>query len=67
MEEPKRLPILRDVKEALFRNAGGRCAFPNCNKPILDENNRLKGEICHIEAAMPKGERFNLSELNQPC
>jgi hypothetical protein len=48
-----------------FRNAGGRCAFPNCNKPILDQNNRLKGEICHIEAAMPKGERFNLKMTNE--
>ncbi len=65
MEEPRRLAIKPDVQRLLFSRSGGRCAFPKCNKMLLDENDRLKGEICHIEAAMPGGERFNPFMTNE--
>lgn len=35
------------------------CAFPGCETPIFDESGTLLADICHIEAANQKGERYN--------
>jgi hypothetical protein len=43
----------------LFALSGNMCAFPGCNQKIFDENHTLIGQICHIEAANPGGERYN--------
>jgi hypothetical protein len=44
----------------LFAVSGNRCAFPGCQIPISDEENAtIIGEICHIEADKPGGERYN--------
>jgi hypothetical protein len=63
--KPRRLaPHPATIKE-LFAVSLNRCAFPNCANPIVDVNGSLLGEICHIEAAMSDGERFNAKMSNE--
>ena len=49
----------------LFGLSGNQCAFPGCNKPLVNENNALDSNICHIEAACEGGERYN-PEMSDP-
>ena len=65
MEEPKRITIPFATKRELLLRSGNQCAFPTCSKNLVDSNGRLKGEFCHIEAAMPGGERFNPDMTNE--
>jgi|GEM_PF-736559 hypothetical protein len=61
----KRLkPKLSTVK-ALFANSGNRCAFPNCNQKLVDDEGNVIGQICHIEAAKEGGERFNENQTDE--
>ena len=48
-----------DVLRALFARSGNQCAFPGCSHPIINSKNKFIGQVCHIEAAMEGGERFN--------
>lgn len=59
MEEVKRLAPKRAVLRELYLKSGNRCAFPGCNRSILNDQGVLIGDVCHIEAAMPGGPRFN--------
>ncbi len=43
----------------LFALSGNVCAFPGCKQKMFEENHNLIGQICHIEAAEPGGERYN--------
>lgn len=49
----------KDVLRALFAKSGNRCAFPGCQHPLVNEKNQFIGQLCHIEAASPGGERYN--------
>ena len=55
----QRLSIQRKTLRRLYLHCGNRCAFPKCRETMMDEDGNFVGEICHIEAAMPGGERFN--------
>jgi hypothetical protein len=44
---------------ALFAKSGNVCAFPGCSQELVTNDNLYVGEVCHIEAAEPKGPRFN--------
>lgn len=48
-----------DVLRALFARSGNQCAFHGCTHPIINSKNKFIGQVCHIEAAMEGGERFN--------
>lgn len=48
-----------EVLRALFAKSGNQCAFPGCNDVLVNEKNLFVGQICHIEAANPGGERYN--------
>ncbi|WNV20009.1 hypothetical protein [Bacillus sp. SI2] len=65
MEEVKRLAPKKAVLRELYLKSGNRCAFPDCQHSILNDKGLLVGEICHIEAAMPGGERFNPNQTNE--
>lgn len=54
-----RLTPKRDVVRALFARSGNRCSFPGCTAHLVNERNLFVGQICHIEAAEPGGERYN--------
>lgn len=43
----------------LFALSGNECAFPSCSKQLVNEENALDSNICHIEAASEGGERYN--------
>jgi hypothetical protein len=43
----------------LFALSGNLCAFPGCNKRLVNSNNALDSNISHIQAANKGGERYN--------
>lgn len=57
-EEIKRLTPTKGTLVRLFAKSGNQCAFPNCEHEIFSEN-ILVAQVCHIEAAMKGGQRFN--------
>ncbi len=54
-----RLPLKPSTIKQLFAQSANQCAFPDCNEKIVSDNQAILGEICHIEAAEPGGERYN--------
>lgn len=54
-----RLSPTLEVLRALFAKSGNVCAFPDCVHPLIDDENLFVGQVCHIEAAEPGGERYN--------
>ncbi len=64
-EEVKRLAPKQEVLRELYIKSGNECAYPGCHSVLVDENGKFVGEVCHIEAAMPGGERFNLDMTNE--
>lgn len=64
-EVPKRLAPTRDTLRELYLKSGNRCAFPGCKKSLFNIKGVFVGQICHIEAAEPSGERFNEKQTNE--
>ena len=50
---------------ALFAKSGNVCAFPGCTHELVTDDNLYVAEVCHIEAANPRGARYNPSSLNE--
>lgn len=65
MEEVKRLSPLKDTLRQLYVLSGNQCAYPGCLRPMFNSDGNFVGQICHIEAAMPGGERFNPNMSNE--
>lgn len=64
-EIPKRLtPTLETLRE-LYLKSGNQCAFLGCQKEMINAQGQFIGQICHIEAAMRGGERFNENQTNE--
>jgi hypothetical protein len=61
----KRLPVLLPVARRLYFLSGNQCAFPSCKAPLIDDKGNWIAETCHIEAASPKGPRFNRKMTDQ--
>lgn len=62
---PRRLkPNAKTIGNLLLRS-GNECAFAGCNSVIFNDQNLLIAECCHIEAAMPGGERFNVAMTDE--
>jgi hypothetical protein len=65
LEKPKRLrPKLETLRE-LFLKSGNLCAFPTCPRLMMNEKGQFIGQLCHVEAAEPGGERFNPGMTNE--
>ncbi len=64
-EEPKRLAPTTEVVRKLYLKSGNQCAFPECRNLIMNSDGDFIGEVCHIEAAMPGGQRFNPKQINE--
>ena len=64
-EDVKRLAPKQEVLRELYIKSGNQCAFPECHNVLVDEKGNFVGEVCHIEAAMPGGERFNPNMTNE--
>lgn len=56
-------PSLATVKR-LFARSGNRCAFPECDVPLVEESGTVTGEICHIRAASPGGPRYHEAQTD---
>lgn len=54
-----RKALEKETYRTLFSKTGNQCAFPDCTHPLIDDDNKFIAQICHIEAAAPKGERYN--------
>ena len=55
----RRLTSKVDVLRALFARSGNQCAFPGCMQPLINCKNKVIAQVCHIDAAMEGGARFN--------
>jgi hypothetical protein len=64
-EVPKRLKPTAETIKFLLLRSGNQCAFLGCEHPIFDDSDRLVAQCCHIEAALPEGERFNEFASNE--
>lgn len=64
-EEPRRLPPRLAVRQRLFALSRNQCAFPGCQASLVDHQGVFVGQLCHIEAALPGGERFNPHQSNE--
>lgn len=60
----KRLKPTPEVLRQLYILSGNNCAIPDCPNVIIDYKGVVVGHICHIEAAMPGGPRFNELQTN---
>jgi len=49
----------------LFARSGNQCAFPGCTHELINKKNKFVGQVCHIEAAMPGGERYNPQQSDE--
>lgn len=58
-EQPKRLSPSKGTLNLLFARSGNCCAFPGCTHALIDEEDQFIAQVCHIEAALPGGERYN--------
>lgn len=54
-----RLAIKREALIPLFAKSGNVCAFPGCTHELVTARNLFVGQVCHIEAANPGGQRYN--------
>ncbi|HIF9533915.1 TPA: hypothetical protein ACX6S0_002265 [Photobacterium damselae] len=54
-----------DTVRSLFARSGNQCAFPGCTHPMVNAKQKFVGQICHIEAAMPEGERYNIQQSDE--
>jgi len=55
----------RETIISLFAKSGNVCAFPGCTHELITVRNVFVGQICHIEAANPGGQRFNLNSTDE--
>ncbi|MFS0788674.1 hypothetical protein ABC345_20085 [Shouchella sp. 1P09AA] len=65
MEEAKRLDPKASTARILFAKSGNQCAFRGCFNSLVSDSGVYIGNICHIEAALPDGPRFNLNMTNE--
>jgi len=63
-EIPQRLAPTTKTLRALFARSGNQCSFPNCEHPLVDEDQNFVANVCHIEDALPGG-RFNSKMTNE--
>ncbi len=65
MSNPKRLAPTKETIKMLLLRSGNQCAFSDCNHVIFNDQDTLVAECCHIEAAMPGGERYNPTQTDE--
>jgi hypothetical protein len=49
----------------LFALSGNQCAFPSCDRDLVNESNATNSNVCHIEAAEENGQRYNMHMTDQ--
>ena len=64
-EATTRLSPSSQTLRELYLSSGNECAFAGCDRRMIDTNGIFVGVVCHIEAAMLGGERFNARSSNE--
>ncbi|SET45280.1 hypothetical protein [Stigmatella erecta] len=64
-EEVKRLTPTPETLRELYLKSGNLCAFPGCTHLMMNEEGTFIGQVCHIAAASPGGERFDPTMTNE--
>ncbi|MFN0020550.1 MAG: hypothetical protein ACKVP0_20010 [Pirellulaceae bacterium] len=64
-EKVKRLTPLPETLRELFLKSGNCCAFPGCQRLMMNSEGVFIGQVCHIESAEEGGERFNAAQTNE--
>lgn len=57
-------PTEKTVKR-LFALSRNRCAFPDCESPLVEASGTVTGEIAHIRAASQNGPRFDPEQSDE--
>lgn len=60
-----RLAILKNVLRDLGIRSKNKCAFPQCDHPILNSQGDYVSELCHIEAIGENEPRYNSSQSDE--
>lgn len=60
-----RLPIRKEALRDLAILSKNKCAFPDCDHPILNLQGVYVAELCHIHAAEPGGQRYDPSQSDE--
>lgn len=60
-----RIPPKPETLRRLFALSGNRCAFPGCCSDLINEKGIFIGQVCHIEAANTKGQRYNENQTEE--
>lgn len=58
------LPSIITIK-TLFARSGNRCAFPECCVPLVEDNDIVTGELCHIRSRAPAGPRYDVRQTDE--
>ena len=59
------MPPSNATIKRLFAMSGNKCAFPDCQVHISEEDGTIIGEVCHIEADKPGGPRYNSAQTDE--
>ncbi|MCW7483215.1 hypothetical protein [Leptospira kanakyensis] len=54
-----RLKPKSNTLRELYLKSGNQCAYPECTELMIDSEGEFIGNVCHIEAAEPEGQRYN--------
>lgn len=54
-----------DILKVLYAHSWNRCAYPGCDHPIFNDKGIYIAQLCHIEAAMPGGPRYNVNQSEE--
>jgi hypothetical protein len=65
VEVPRRLTPTVETFRELYLKSGNECAFPGCDRRIMNSEGVFISQLCHIESALPGGERFNGRQTNE--
>ena len=63
-QQTMKSPTQKTIKH-LFSVSGNRCAFPNCESPLVEESGTVTGEISHIKAVSENGPRFDPKQSDE--
>ncbi|MCJ7544335.1 MAG: HNH endonuclease, partial [Phycisphaerae bacterium] len=65
MGKQRRGPSQKTIK-ALFAVSGNRCAFPDCDRPLIHTDNQtVLGEVCHIRAEREGWARYDPTQTEK--
>ncbi|TGK89994.1 hypothetical protein EHQ23_02435 [Leptospira bourretii] len=60
-----RLTPKSNTLRELYLKSGNQCAFPECNELMINSEGEFIGNVCHIEAAEPEGQRYNSLQTDE--